>query len=943
MNTFDSLSGELTRLLHNQGIREPTPIQREGIPTILDGENALLLSPTGSGKTEAALLPLLNILYTKSLEKDLFGFYVLYVTPLRALNRDVFHRIEDLCENLGITVDVRHGDTTQYQRRKQAIKPPNLLITTPETLQAILPGKRLRYHLRTVFAVVIDEVHELAGSKRGVQLSLGLERLNSLTESNVQRIGLSATVGNPEEVADLLQTPYGKSEIIWAGYNVRKMNLEVEMPTPTAGDRKLGRRIYYPVHSVARLRRIIDLIDSHNSTLVFTNTRSFTEVLGSKMRMPEPGFEFDVHHGSLAKAARIEAEQKLKKGISKGIIATSSLELGIDIGEADLVVQYSSPRQVSRGLQRIGRSGHTVKGTAKGIIIATVNIDDVLEAGVILRRARLNRVEGAKIPNHAWDVLCHQICGILLDGEEISVEDLFRSIRRSYAFDNIEKEQLLELLHFMETRGYIRLYDDVVSRGWKVLTFYYTHLSTIPDVQQSVVVDAATRAPVGVLDEDYVSSLEPGHVFVIRGKPWEIISVEDEEIICAPAGGRQSEAPHWIGENIPVPYNVASEVSQVMNDIIRRGKKESSNWLTSSYGLEKNAVNYLIERIQQAKDELGILPKIEELVVETFPGGLVLHAPFGTKTNDTLSILLSALVGTRVGADIAAECDPYRILLSSDEMLSGKLVRESLEEYTPEQVSDILRMALKKTRTLESRFIHVARRMGVIRRDAQITSLPVKRLMESFEDTPVFAAAVAEVLEDKLDEERAASIFQKVQHGETEVLCVDRRKPSCLAKLIVETRTRFEVIGEVTEEREILNVMQGRLESQRIKLVCTNCTWHTVRTISTLESIIECPVCDSKMIATERPASTTLEKALEKAHRGEELTEKHKKILEKANLTSTLIADYGKKALLTLAGRGIGPTTAARILGPSTKDRISLLREIAEAERQYARTRQFWD
>jgi ATP-dependent Lhr-like helicase len=813
MNTFDSLSGELTQRLYDQGIREPTPIQGEAIPTILDGENALLLSPTGSGKTEAALLPLLNILYTEGLKQDLFGFYVLYITPLRALNRDVFHRIQHLCEDLGITVDVRHGDTTQYQRRKQAIKPPNLLITTPETLQAILPGKRLRYHLKTVFAVVIDEVHELAGTKRGVQLSLGLERLDALTESEVQRIGLSATVGNPEEVADLLETRDGKSKIIWAGYSARRMDLKVEMPTPTSEDRKLGRKIYYPSHSMARLRRIIDLIDSHNSTLVFTNTRSFTEVLGSKMRMLEPGFEFDVHHGSLAKGARVEAEQKLKDGISKGIIATSSLELGIDIGEADLVVQYSSPRQVSRGLQRIGRSGHTLKGIAKGIILATVNIDDVLEAGVILRRARLNRVEEAQVPSHAWDVLCHQICGILLDKEEISIENLLNIVTRSYAFEDVDKKQLVELLQFMERRRYIRLRGDSVSRGWKVLTFYYTHLSTIPDVQQSVVIDAATRAPVGVLDEDYVSSLEPGHVFVIRGKPWEIIAVEDEEIICAPAGGRQSEAPHWIGENIPVPYNVASEVSQVMNDVIRRGKKKSSNWLRSSYGLEKNAVKCIVEKIQQAEEELGVLPKPKQLIVETFPGGLVLHAPLGTKTNDTLSIILSALIGTRVGADIAAESDPYRVLLTSDEILDGQLINDSFQEYTPEQVSVILRMALKKTRTLESRFIHVARRMGVIQRDAQITSLPVNRLMESFENSPVFTAAVAEVLEDKLDEEKVASIFQQVQQGEIEILRVDREQPSCLANLIVETRTRFEVIGEVTEEREILNVMQGRLDN----------------------------------------------------------------------------------------------------------------------------------
>ncbi|MGV9103017.1 MAG: DEAD/DEAH box helicase [Candidatus Thorarchaeota archaeon] len=942
MNAFDSLSGELTQLLQEQGIEEPTPIQEDAIPTILSGKNALLLSPTGSGKTEAALLPLLNILYERSLDKELFGFYVLYITPLRALNRDVFRRIEELCEKLGITVDVRHGDTTQYQRRKQAIKPPNLLITTPETLQAILPGRRLRYHLQTVFAVVIDEVHELAGTKRGIQLSLGLGRLDSITDSNVQRIGLSATVGNPKEVAGLLETEVSKATIVWAGYRARRMNLNVEMPTPTSKDYELGRKIYYPAHSMARLRRIIDLIDNHKSTLVFTNTRSFTEVLGSKMRVLEPNFEFDVHHGSLSKEGRIEAEQRLKEGVSKGIIATSSLELGIDIGEADLVVQYSSPRQVSRGLQRIGRSGHTLEGIAKGIIIATVNVDDVLEAGVIFRRAKLNRVEEAKAPSHAWDVLCHQICGILLDREEVSVQDLLKFVRRSYAFKGVERKQLLELLRFMENKGYISLNDTSVSRGWKVLTFYYTHLSTIPDVQQSVVVDAATRAPVGVLDENYVSSLEPGHVFVIRGKPWEIISVEDEEIICAPAGGRQFEAPHWIGENIPVPYEVASEVSSVMNAIVSREERDARNWLKSSYGLENRAVEYVVEEMEQAKNELCQLPETKRLIVESFPGGLVLHAPFGTKTNDTLAILLSALLGTRVGGDIAAESDPYRVLLTADEKIDGGLVKDVFKDYTPEQVSAILEMALKKTRTLESRFIHVARRMGVIRRDAQITSLPVNRLMESMERTPVFAAAVAEVLQDKLDEKRTARIFEQVQDGFIEVMCLEREKPSSLANLIVETRTRFEVIGEVTEEREILNVMQHRLESKKVKLVCTNCTWHTIRTISTLESTIKCPTCESKMIAIGRPSSSRLEKALEKAHRGQELTSEDEKILEKANLTAILVANYGRKALITLAGRGIGPTTAARILRPSTMDRISLLREIAKAEKQYARTSQFW-
>ena len=233
MSVFGFLGKNIDLFIAKQGISTPTPIQEKAIPAILESNNhTLLLSPTGSGKTEAALLPLLHKLSEKKAKGELFGFYILYITPLRALNRDVFKRIEELCNHLDLTVAVRHGDTTQYARRKQALKPPNLLVTTPETLQAILPGKRLRYHLMTVFAVVVDEIHELADSKRGTQLSLGLERLERIASLPIQRIGLSATVGNPDEVASLLGGSGRPVKTLWAGYGTRKMSLRVEMPIP---------------------------------------------------------------------------------------------------------------------------------------------------------------------------------------------------------------------------------------------------------------------------------------------------------------------------------------------------------------------------------------------------------------------------------------------------------------------------------------------------------------------------------------------------------------------------------------------------------------------------------------------------------------------------------------------------------------------------------------
>jgi len=288
MSDFAPLSKEIAEFLRANGITRFTPIQESAISHLHNtDDNTLLLAPTGSGKTEAALLPLLHRLQKMSKERELFGFYILYITPLRALNRDVFKRIEELCNHLGLTVAVRHGDTTQYARRKQAIKPPNLLITTPESLQAILPGKRLRHHLRTVFSVIVDEIHDLANSKRGTQLSLGLERLERVVGAPVQRIGLSATVGNPKDVASLLGGAR-PVKTFWAGYGDRQIELRVTMPEPKDDHRQLSKKIAYPPHSVARLEAIVELIRNHQSVIVFTNTRSFSEVLGAKMRSIKP-------------------------------------------------------------------------------------------------------------------------------------------------------------------------------------------------------------------------------------------------------------------------------------------------------------------------------------------------------------------------------------------------------------------------------------------------------------------------------------------------------------------------------------------------------------------------------------------------------------------------------------------------------------------------------
>jgi ATP-dependent Lhr-like helicase len=947
MNAFSYLDQKIGDFLVNNGISNPTPIQEKGIPEIVAKKDVLLLAPTGSGKTEAALLPLLENLFKMKEERELFGFYILYVTPLRALNRDVFKRIESLCNLLGITVEVRHGDTSQYARRKQAITPPNLLIITPETLQAILPGKRLRYHLKTVFAVVVDEIHEIADSKRGTQLSLGLERLEKLVGSCIQRIGLSATVGNPKEVARLLGGAHHDIKTVWAGYESRKTDMRVEMPVPSKVHTKLARTLSYPPHSIARLEKIVELINAHASTLVFTNTRSFAEVLGAKMRLLKPPYEFDVHHGSLAKGVRLEAENKLKQGVSKAIIATSSLELGIDIGQADLVIQYSSPRQVSRALQRVGRAGHGVGRVSKGVILATVNLDDIIESGVILRRAKINKVEDALIPLKPWDVLCQQIAGVLLDWKEITFNDLLKLVQSAYPYTNITAEELNWVLEFMVERWLVNYQEKSIKLNKRTRAYYYEHLSTIPDVRQVKAVDMSSGTSIGVLDEDYVSeNVEQGSVFVIRGRPWTVVTVDEEnnEVLCVPAAESEIEAPRWIGEMIPVPFRVASEVAKVWNNIATKPEPEIRKWLTKEYGLSDQAQNHAFGEIRTSKEALEELPLENLIIVEDFGSALVLHIPDGTKANEALGIVIASLLTTRLGFDVGVERDPYRILLTSTERIDPRHVVEVLKDYDGKQASTILRLAVRHTQNFASRFIHVARRMNVISRDAKTREIPVRRLIKSFKDSPAFDEAMREVLVEKLDENRTQSIFDMSSAGQLSIHVVRTDTPSPLARLIVEEKTRFEVMGELMDDDEVLRLMEERLLSKRFKLVCMgNGDWESIRTLSTLDNIIECPVCGSKMIAAQHATDIKLRKIWNKRQSGGALLPEEEKEYKRAALIADLVSRYGKKALLVLAGRGVGARTASRILRPGLTERLEILKEIAKAEKEYAKTRPFWD
>ncbi|HLN88613.1 MAG TPA: DEAD/DEAH box helicase, partial [Candidatus Binatia bacterium] len=441
-SVFELLAKPVRKALATLGFTEPTLPQTLAFPPILEGKNVLLIAPTGTGKTEAVLLPIFSKLVEQK-NQERKGIQVIYITPLRALNRDMFKRLTFWSQQLDITVEVRHGDTETKIRRKQALKPPQMLVTTPETLQAILPGSQMRRHLSNVQCVIIDEVHDLAESKRGAQLTIALERMVNVTAREFQRIGLSATVGNPEEVAHFIGGTNREISVVLAVL-AKNYRYRVEYLEPIEKDFELAAKLETTPEAAARIRRLLELIDSHNSTLIFVNSRTIAELLGH--RFDQLGRQdIAVHHGSLSREERIAIEDSFKAGQLKAIICTSTLELGIDIGNVDLVIQYMSPRQVSSLIQRVGRSGHSLERLSEGVIV-TAFPDDTLESMAAVNNAKANIIEPVIFHKNALDVLAHQIAGVLMDKETITQQELLTIIKRAYPYSTLTEEKLRDVV-----------------------------------------------------------------------------------------------------------------------------------------------------------------------------------------------------------------------------------------------------------------------------------------------------------------------------------------------------------------------------------------------------------------------------------------------------------------------------------------------------------------
>ena len=942
-SVFSLLNKEIQEILSSKKLFSPTEPQNKAIPHILKGENVLLIAPTGLGKTESALLPIFNnfLKYKETIEEKEEGTSILYITPLRALNRDMLRRTIEWGKQLGIKIAVRHGDTSQSERAKQSKSPPDMLITTPETFQILFIGKRLRKHLSTVRWVVVDEIHELAGDERGAQLSIALERLHELTKEkdhSFQRIGLSATVGSPDEVARYLggleNSRFRDVKIIDVDIT-KHIDIKVELPEIKKNDCSESKKLKIEPSSFSALRRCKELIDEHVSTLLFINTRDGAEILASRFHMWAKDISIGVHHGSLSKLARVEAEDEFKTGKLKSLICTSSLELGIDVGNTDFVIQYSSPREVKRILQRIGRSGHSFGKTSKGIILATTP-EDLAESLVIARRALNREMEQIKIRQNPLSVLSNQIISIALEYGQIKPEKIYSIIKRSYPFYTLKQNVFQKIVEQLRNNRSIWINDEgfIVKRS-NSRRYFLDNISMIPDEKTYNVVDISTRKKIGKLDESFVLNyVIEGARFILKGRPWLIIKREENEILVSESK-EIGNVPSWSGEDIPVPFEVALEVGKLRRIALEKQK-------IKEYPCDKKNIEKFVEQIINQKKQGFQVPDDKTITIDVEDKTIVINACFGTKVNETLGRLISAILAQSLGESIGVNSDAYRINLELPTRVPPEKIKDILKKTKPESLYYLLHTISKNSTYMRWQLVHVARKFDALRKDFDYRNIGMKKLFTLFENSLIFDEAVDKLIWERMDVEKTQEVLKNIQNNNIKIV-IQRLSPISLMGL----ETSRGLMVPQRADRTILLALKKRLEESEIHMLCMNCKnmWRTI--VRRSDKKPKCPRCGAIKIAVLRNYNKDLAKLLSK----KSLSKGEQRELKRLHKNASVVLSYGKYGVYALVGRGIGPDTAARILrryDPSKVEKseelqIKFLKDILNAELQYARTRGFWD
>ena len=812
-----------------------TPAQLLAIPEIKKGNNVLISSPTGTGKTLAAFLGILDELFKLGEEGKLENHvYVVYVSPLRALNNDMkrnliepLKEISDVARELSyeipeIRVAVRTSDTKPYEKQRMIKTPPHILITTPESFSIALVAPRFRETLRNVKWVIVDEIHELCSSKRGAHLSLAIERLENFVGHRLIRIGLSATIAPLDEVAKFLvgfedNGRPRKCKIVDARF-AKPFEIRVVSPLrniATASASEISEAIYSTLK---------DIILKHRTTLVFTNTRSATERVVFKLRkmFKENNVldadKIEAHHSSLSRDLRLNVEEKLKRGELKVVVCSTSLELGIDIGYIDVVVLLSSPKSVSRLLQRIGRAGHKLRNVSKGVIVV-VDRDDLVECTVLAKAALERKIDNVRIPKNPLDVLAQHIVGMALE-RKWKVDEAYRLVRRSYNYHTLSFKDFMNVLKYLSgklvnlehQRVYAKIWLDeeegVFGRkgGGKTRMIYYMNSGTIPD-EAKITVISDNGKYIGTIDEQFLQILLPGDIFVLGGRTYKFIRSYGSLALVKPVEGERPTVPTWFSEMLPLSYDSALLVGEFRRKIASmidegKGEGEILRFIMEHYYVEEHVAKDIYKYIlEQYRFTQGIVPNDKLILIEMFDEGsktnMIFHTLFGRRVNDALSRAYAYVLSNLVGSNVKVTVTDNGFMLTITNLnLSPTIIANMLSKVKSTNIDEILRRALKNTELLKRRFRHCAQRSFMILKRymgreksvhrLQLNAQNLLKVVEEIKDFPVLKETYREILEDFMDIKHAKEVLRKMEAGEIEVRIITGKPvPSPFAHNIV--------------------------------------------------------------------------------------------------------------------------------------------------------------
>jgi ATP-dependent helicase Lhr and Lhr-like helicase len=788
---------------------KPSPPQAQGWPVIARGENALILAPTGSGKTLAAFLKCLDQLY-HDCEDQPSGVQVLYISPLKALNNDVYRNlevplrgIEAKAAALGVALPklktaVRTGDTPPRDRAAMLRRPPHVLITTPESLYLMLTSKA-RSIFRTVRYIIVDEIHAMCGTKRGVHLSVSLERLEALLSKPPVRIGLSATQRPLEEIARYLGGVGREVTIIDTGTR-KQLDLKVEVPLDDM--RALPENTMW----AAIYPRLLELIGQHKSTLIFVNGRGLAERLTGRLN-DHAGYELvKCHHGSVSKEVRAQVEADLKEGRLPCLVATSSLELGIDIGAIDLVIQIESPKSVARGLQRVGRAGHVIGAASKGRLIPKWR-GDLLETACIVREMKLGQVEETHVPTGALDVLAQQVTAMAAV-DDWKVDELLGVLRRSYCYRDLTERQLISVLEmlsgrypsdeFRELRPRI-VWDreaNIIQGREGAKHIAIRSGGTIPDRGYYGVYIRGTPVKLGELDEEMVYESRVGDTFQLGTASWKIETIEHDRVTVSEAYGTIPRAPFWKGDGLGRPYEMGMKLGAFIREVgDRLDDPRLLQWLADECCLDERAAwnlrQYLIDQVEAT----GVLPHDRQISVEYYfdelgDRRLVVHSPYGGRVNLAWSMVLKRRLRDLLGleAEMFHSDDGIHIRLPGGD--SPPPVEKMLQ-VDPAAAEEMLLEEVGSTAVFGAYFRMNAGRALVLPRPQpgrrqpfwlqRLRAADLLQVARRYDSFPVVLETYREVLRDVLDMDGLRHVLTGLTDGEIGLRVMETDSPSPFA------------------------------------------------------------------------------------------------------------------------------------------------------------------